>query len=734
MGKQRVYELAKDLQMTSREVMRLMQVLNIPVKTHMSTLTEEQIDKIKKHLEKLQRKDTGTPKVSPAKEKKPAKRERAETKADKRHPGNGKFKQKPGIKRDTPTADHRKWKKEKWEEFEDDQEVYTRKVKGKKTKQKKKFAKPEEPAERVQTAIKKIEIGETVVVQDLAQKMGKKVSEVIKQLMNLGVLATINQEIDAETATLVAAEFGIEVKVKDTKPVTELEDIPDDPELLKERPPVVTVMGHVDHGKTSLLDAIRQTNVTATEAGGITQHIGAYQVDVDGKKITFLDTPGHEAFTAMRARGAQITDIAVLVVAADDGVMPQTVEAINHAKAANVPIIVAINKIDKPNANPERVKQELTEHGLIPEEWGGDTICVNVSALKREGIDNLLEMILLVAEMAELKANPDRPARGVVIEAELDKGRGPVATMLVQKGTLKVGDYLVAGLTHGRVRAMMDHRGQRIKKAGPSVPVEVLGMSDVPEPGDIFQVVEDEKLARQIAENRKAEKREEELHKTARASLDELMKQMKDAQAKELNIIIKADVHGSVEALRQALEQVGTEEVRINIIHGGVGAITETDVMLAAASNAIIIGFNVRPDANARKAAEKEKIDVRLYRVIYEVIDDIKAAMSGLLEPEIKEVFLGRAEVRATFKVPKVGVVAGCYVTEGRVTNNANVRIIRDGVVVHEGKVASLRRFKDDVREVSQGYECGMGIERFNDIKEGDVIEAYTFEKVERQL
>ncbi|MGQ9531710.1 MAG: translation initiation factor IF-2 [Desulfotomaculales bacterium] len=589
-----------------------------------------------------------------------------------------------------------------------------------------------EPAER-----KPIVIGERITVQELAQKMHKGVAEVIKRLMMLGMMVTINQEIDADTAAVVASEFGYEVQVK---PEVDLEALlaqepEEDPSLLEPRPCVVTVMGHVDHGKTSLLDAIRQTNVTATEAGGITQHIGAYQVEYAGKKITFIDTPGHEAFAAMRARGAKVTDIAVLVVAADDGVMPQTVEAINHCRAANVPIIVAINKIDKPDANPERVKQQLTEYGLVPEEWGGDTICVPVSAVRGDGLSELLEMILLVAEMMDLKANPHRPARGTVIEAELDKGRGPVATVLVQTGTLEVGNAVVAGAAYGRVRAMMDHQGRRLKKAGPSVPVEVLGLSEVPQAGDAFYVVQDERFARQVAARRQLKRREEELKATTgRTTLDEFLKQGTAGQVKELPIIIKGDVHGTVEALRVALERLGTDEVRVNVIHSGVGAITETDIMLASASRAIILGFNVRPDVNARRAAEAERVDIRLYRVIYDVVNDVKAALSGLLEPEYREVFLGRAEVRKIFKVSKVGTIAGCYVHEGKVTRDAKVRLVRDGVVVYEGKIDSLKRFKDDVREVSQGFECGLTLEKFNDIQEGDIIEAYTVETVKREL
>ncbi|QGP93266.1 Elongation factor 4 [Neomoorella glycerini] len=598
-----------------------------------------------------------------------------------------------------------------------------------KDKNKAKAAQQEAPK-----VVRRVTLTGSITVQELAKRIGKTAAEVIKFLMGQGVMATINKELDIDTAAIIAQDLGAIVEVKEEKPLTVLEDLPDAPETLQERPPVVTVMGHVDHGKTSLLDAIRRTNVTATEAGGITQHIGAYQVKVKNRKITFLDTPGHEAFTAMRARGAQATDIAILVVAADDGVMPQTVEAINHAKAAGVPIVVAINKIDRPDANPDRVKQQLTEYGLVPEEWGGDTIMVPVSALKKEGLNELLEMTLLTADMMELKANPNRPARGIVIEAQLDKGRGPVATMLVQKGTLKVGDNLVAGAVYGRVRALFDDKGERVKSAEPSMPVEVLGLSELPQAGDIFQVVEDEKLARQIATLRQEERRQEELKAAGKTSLDDLFKQMEAGEVKELNLVVKGDVQGSVEALRAALEQLSTSEVKVNIIHGGVGAITETDVMLAAASKAIIIGFNVRPDANARKAAEEAGVEIRLYRVIYEIIDEVKAAMTGLLEPVKREVVLGRAEVRATFKVPKVGTVAGCLVTDGKIQNRALARVIRDGVVVFEGRIDSLKRFKDDVREVAQGYECGIGLEKYNDIKEGDVIEAYMIEEVKREL
>jgi len=524
----------------------------------------------------------------------------------------------------------------------------------------------------------------------------------------------------------LAEEFGFKVaeEKKDGQSLL-IQDESDNPEDLKPRPPVVTVMGHVDHGKTSLLDAIRQTNITQREAGGITQHIGASEVEINGKKIVFLDTPGHEAFTTLRARGAQVTDIAILVVAADDGVMPQTVEAINHAKAAGVPIIVAVNKIDKPTANPERVKQQLAEYDLIPEEWGGDTIFVNVSAKTKVGIDQLLEMVLLVAEMAELKANYNCRARGVIIESKLDKGRGPIATVLVQRGTLKVGDDIVAGSAYGRVRALFSSLGKKIKEAGPSIPVEVLGLSEVPTAGDILRAVENEREAKAIAEEHANKQKESEFATSKKISLNKLYERLQKGEVKELNLIIKADVQGSIEALKQSLEKCSTDEVEVRIIHGAVGAITESDVMLASASNAIIVGFNVRPDSNAKKLAEKEQIDIRTYRIIYDVVDDVKAAMKGMLEPEYEEVVLGRAEVRALFKVPGVGVVAGCFVTEGKITRNANIRVLRQGIVVYEGKIASLKRFKDDVREVMSGYECGIGVEKFNDLKEQDVLEAF---------
>jgi len=586
------------------------------------------------------------------------------------------------------------------------------------------------------TTPKHIVIQGSISVQDLASKMSRKAGELIKQLMNLGVMATINQELDVETATILAGEMGVTVEVKAEKSLAIIEEIQDDPEDLVFRPPVVTVMGHVDHGKTSLLDAIRTTHVTASEAGGITQHIGAYQVEINNQKITFLDTPGHEAFTSMRARGAQVTDIAILVVAADDGIMPQTIEAINHAKAAEVPIIVAINKIDKENATPEKVKQELTEYGLVVEEWGGDTIAVPVSAKNNIGIEQLLEMILLVAEVRDYKANPNRPAAGNVIEAELDKGKGPVATVLVSKGTLNIGDVAVAGCAYGKIKAMLDEKGRRVKKAGPSMPVEVQGLSEVPEAGEPFYVVADEKLARQITSARTAVRKVEESKQSVavKVSLEDLFDKIKEGEIKELNIIIKADVQGSVEALKQSLLRLSTSEVRVNPIHGGVGAINKNDIMLASASNAIILGFNVRPDANAKATAELDSVDVRLYRVIYDAIEDVKLAMTGLLDPSFKEVIVGKAEVRQVFKVPKAGTVAGCMVIEGKIIRSAKARVIRDSIVIHEGVMESLKRFKDDAKEVAEGFECGIGIEKYNDLKEADIIEAFVMEEVKRTL
>lgn len=573
----------------------------------------------------------------------------------------------------------------------------------------------------------------STTVKELAELFGREVSEIIMHLMKLGIMATINQNVDPDAAALLADDFGITLlEPEKTVDPTEYVPAPDDPRFLKPRPPVVTIMGHVDHGKTTLLDALRETNVAAHEAGGITQRIGAYQIRYKNQKITFLDTPGHEAFTAMRNRGAQITDIAVIIVAADDGVMPQTIEAINHAKSAKVPILVAINKIDKPGANPDHIKEELSHQGLISEDWGGDVIMVPISAKKRIGLDDLLDNILLLAEMEELKANPRREAYGVVVEAQLDKGRGPVMNVLVQNGTLHVGDGILAGKCWGRVRAMANENGRKLKSAEPSAPAEILGMSSVPEAGDHFYVM-DERKAREIAEMRAVRAKEAERSKVQKITLDNIFEKIKEGEMKELDIIIKADVQGSVEALQQSLESIKSEKVRISVVHSAVGAISESDVMLASASNALIIGFNVRPDANARKIAEQEKVDIRLYRVIYDVINDVKAAMAGLLAPTIKEVLLGHAEVRQVIHTPKV-IVAGSYVLDGKITSNCQIRIVRDGIVIHEGKMASLRRFKDDVKEVTEGYECGIAIDNYRDVKEGDQLEAFKLQEEAAEL
>src|SRR5690625_1313321 len=574
----------------------------------------------------------------------------------------------------------------------------------------------------------------SLTVEGLAEKLKVNTKDVIKKLISVGVMVTKNQDIDEDTIEYLASEYGKVMKKEEVLEDTNLDKYKtEDKEAdLIERPSVVTIMGHVDHGKTTLLDAIRKTKVTEGEAGGITQHIGAYQIETSGKKITFLDTPGHEAFTSMRSRGAQVTDIAILVVAADDGVMPQTVEAINHAKAAEVPIIVAVNKMDKDTANPDRVMQELTEHELISEDWGGDTIFVPISAIKREGIEDLLEMILLVSEVEELKANPNKVAFGTVIDDQLDRGRGSVATLLVQDGTLNRGDSLVVGNTYGRVRAMVNDLGQRIEKAGPSTPVEITGLSGVPQAGDQFLVFKDEKKARQIGESRQQQFIAASRGSQTRISLDDLFEQIKQGEMKELNVIIKADVQGSAEALAASLQKIEVESVNIKIIHTGVGAITESDIILASASNAIVIGFNVRPDVNAQKAAESEKVEVRLHRVIYKAIEEIEAAMKGLLDPEYEEKVIGQAEVRELFKVSKIGTIAGSYVTDGKITRNAEVRLIRDGIVLYEGEMLALKRFKDDVREVAQNYECGITLKDYNDIKVGDTIEAYVMEEKER--
>lgn len=669
MSKIRVYQVAKDLGISSKDLINKLLEFNIVVTNHMSTLEDEEVNILKElYL--------------------------PEKKVDK--------KETP-IKKSVNTS---------VEQITDTEEL-------KETKK--------------NSAKKAIKVPESIVVKEFCEKIGKSISEVIKKLLSIGILATINQNIDFDTAEIVAKQYGILLEQEEVKSEIELglEQQPDKPEDLKKRPPVITVMGHVDHGKTSLLDTIRNTRVTAKEAGGITQHIGASEVEVNGEKIAFLDTPGHEAFTSMRARGAKVTDIAILVVAADDGVMPQTIEAINHARAANIPIIVAMNKIDKPDINSDKVKQELSDHGVLVEEWGGDTICVPVSALTGEGIDTLLEMILLVAEMQELKANPTKLASGTVIEAKLDKSRGPVATILIQNGSLKIGDPVVAGAAYGRVRAMTNDKGKAIKKAGPSAAVEILGLSDAPEAGDLFNAVREDKIARQIGEKRKQKNREDNLNVTARVSLEDLFKHIKEGEVKDLNIIVKADVQGSVEAVKQSLVKLTNEEIKVKVIHGGVGTITESDILLASASNAIIIGFNVRPSTNVTNLAGKEKVDLRTYRIIYEAISDVEAAMKGLLDPEYKEVVLGKLSIRATFKVPG-GVIGGAYVQEGKITRNAKVRLVRDGIVIYDGTISSLKRFKDDVKEVNTGYECGIGLDNYNDIKEADIIEPYIIEEIKR--
>lgn len=689
MSKIRVYELAKELAITSKELIALLKdEFGIEVKNHMSVVEEEDAALIKELLAD--------------KEKEPMTEEE--------------------IKREKSIV-------EEYEEILEEEVVDL----SKKKKKSKRELKAEEDARKALEAVDGIEIGEFITVKDFAEKMEKPVAEVIKALIFSGIMAGINQEIDFETAEKAAKKLEVKlVKIKDES--TSIEEDENDDALdvnLQKRPPIVTVMGHVDHGKTSLLDAIRKAKVTESEAGGITQHIGAYTITINGEKITFLDTPGHEAFTAMRARGAQVTDIVILVVAADDGIMPQTIEAINHCKAANVPIIVAINKIDKESANPDRVKQELTEYGLVAEEWGGSTICVPVSAKAKIGIDDLLEMVLLTAEVEELKADPTRRAIGTVIESQLDKGRGPVATLLVQKGTLNVGDSILVGSTYGRIRAMFDDKGKKIKSAGPSIPVEVLGLSEVPVAGDKFNEVKDEKTARGMAEARKI--KEKSLQQSSmRVSLEDLYSQVKEGKIQELPIIIKADVQGSIEALRGSLEKLSTDEIKVRVIHGGVGAITETDISLAAASNAIVIGFNVRPDNNAQTVAEKEKVYVKTYRVIYNALDDVKSAMIGMLSPDIKEVIQGRVEVRQTYKVSNVGTIAGCYVLTGKITRNSEVRVLRGGIIIHEGHLASLKRFKDDAKEVNAGYECGLSIDKFNDLREGDIIEAFYMEEIKR--
>nr|WP_017414495.1 translation initiation factor IF-2 [Clostridium tunisiense] len=691
MSKLRIYELAKELEVSSKELITvLLEEFGIEAKNHMSVIDEEDGELIKELYS----------------EKKPSDED----------------------------------KKEIVEEYEELVNEDIKKQERKNSKIKRGLNDKRDEDKKIEDSVDEvIELEGTIVVKDLAEKLKKPATEVIKALIFEGVMANMNQEIDFNIAEKVIEKFGSFAVLKEAEAgklaaeevyAESVEDSEDNEENEEKRPPIVTVMGHVDHGKTSLLDAIKHSKVTSTEAGGITQHIGAYTVDVNDEKVTFLDTPGHEAFTAMRARGAQITDIVILVVAADDGIMPQTVEAINHCKAAKVPMIVAINKMDRPAANPDKVKQELTEHGLLSEDWGGDTICVPVSAHTREGLDTLLEMVTLTSEMLELTANPKRNAKGTVVEAKLDKGRGPLATLLVQNGTLSTGDSIIVGTTYGRIRAMLDDKGKKIKTAGPSIPVEVLGLSEVPAAGDRFIVVKDEKTARNMAESRKEKIRQENFQSSNRVSMENLYSQIQEGKVKELSVIVKADVQGSVEAIRQSIEKLSTDNVKVRVIHGGVGAITETDVSLAYASNAIIIGFNVRPDNNAIAVGERDNVEIKTYRIIYNALDDIKAAMMGMLEPEYKEVVLGRVEVRAVYKISNVGTIAGCYVLNGKITRNSSVRVLREGIVIFESTLASLKRFKDDVKEAAAGFECGISVEKFNDIKEGDIIEAYTMEEI----
>jgi translation initiation factor IF-2 len=711
MSKVRVYELAKELGTSSKKLIDVMESMDISVNNHMSTLSDEEAKKVMAIL-------TGQAGGKPPKEapkekvKEPAKEE-------------PKKKPKP-AERVAETAEAAP-QVEKTIAPAPVEEVAAPSRKARKVIQE------EKRAAAIKAQRPKLRLEGQVTIAELAGHFDAPPTQLITYLMEMGVMANVNQPLTPDDVDLLAEEYGFDIDYIED-PVEEELLSNDDEDKKKEvlRRPVVTVLGHVDHGKTSLLDTIRNAKVTEGEVGGITQHIGAYQVKINDKKIVFLDTPGHEAFTAMRARGAQVTDIAILVVAADDGVMPQTIEAINHAKAAQVPILVAVNKIDKPDANPDRVKQQLSDHGLVAEEWGGDTIFVPVSAIRGDGIEELLEMVLLLAEVGELKANPERAGRGTVIEAKLDRGRGPVATVLVQDGTLKVGDPIICGSIAGKVRAMHNDRGDRIEEAGPSTPVEILGLTDVPMAGDRFQVVGDDRVARQVAEKR-AFKLKEASRRVQRVTLDDLFKQIQDGEVKDLNLILKGDVHGSVEALQDALFKLSLEEVLIKIIHTGVGAINESDVMLASASNAIVIGFNVRPDNNARKLAEQDQVDIRLYRIIYEAIEDIKAAVTGLLKPVMKEVILGQAEVRQLFKVSRLGSIAGSHVIEGKLTRNSMVRVIRDGtVILDNGRIDSLKRFKDDVREVLTGYECGILLENYNDLHEGDIIEAYAMEQVAR--
>ena len=789
MIKYRVHEVAKDLGIASKEIITLLKDYLGEEKKHMTALTEDELNFIfdyytqknqvenfdeyfasRKPKEKTKKTDAKPTKEAAKKEGKKkadtssekAKEKKSKTTKKPAAPKKQKFESKIILTGSSETHSvtversqnrvintrieninidkyNEKYDRIASEKIKNDNSSNKQKI-VQRSQQRNKFknAKRETEAERLKRIAEErkakpitVSIPDEITVGELAARLKATAAEVIKKLMMMGTMASINDTIDFDTASLVAMEFHAKIEKEETVTIEEMiiDDSEDNEKDLVPRAPVVVVMGHVDHGKTSLLDAIRHADVISTEAGGITQHIGAYRINIDKKNITFLDTPGHEAFTTMRARGAQITDIAILVVAADDGIKPQTIEAINHAKAAEVSIIVAINKIDKDGANPEKVMQQLTEHGLVPEEWGGDVPCIKVSAKKKTGIDELLEMVLLVADIKELKANPNRKAKGTVIEAKLDKGRGPVATILIQNGTLKIGDTVVAGTAVGRVRAMTNDKGEKVKEAGPSVPVAITGLDTVPTGGDIVNAVSDEKLARQLVEQRRNNLKEAEFNSRTKITLDNLFDQMQEGDIKELKIIVKGDVQGSVEAVKQSLEKISNPEVRVNVIHGAVGAINESDVMLANASNAIIVGFNVRPKPNAAETAGRNGVDMRLYRIIYECIEEITAAMKGMLAPKVREVQLGRAECREVYKISSVGTIAGCYILSGKITRNSQIRVVRDGIVICEDEISSLKRFKDDAKEVAQGFECGIGLKSFNDIKTGDIFEAFIMEE-----
>jgi len=739
----RIYELAKELKINSKDLIDIIEKeFNIEVNSHMSSITDLETLRVRKIVSILNgtnEQENEKPKVKDKKEFTPKKTDAKQPKAVviEEDEDNSFDLKDAKIKKADKVIPNKKVET-KGKSNNNNNTKFFKKDNNKNNNYNNNDAEKAKEKQPAQPKIKQIEMEDTIVVRDLADKMGVPVSKLISKLITLGLMVNMNQEIDFDTASLIAEEFNANISKKvviDELQVIEDrldQDFEDSKESLVERPPIVTVMGHVDHGKTSLLDAIRNTIETTKEAGGITQHIGASLAEINGKKITFLDTPGHEAFTSMRARGASITDIAILVVAADDGVKPQTIEAINHAKAANVPIIVAVNKIDKETANIDKVKQELTEHNVLAEDWGGDTIFVPVSAKKQMGIEELLEMILLVAEMQELKANPDRNARGTIIEAKLDKSRGPVATVLVQKGTLKKGDTVLVGASFGKIRAMFNSLGKKINQAGPSIPVEILGLSETPLAGDILISMDSDKDAKTIAEKRKEKFRTENMNATSKVSLDDLYDRIQMGEVKDLNIILKADVRGSIEAIKQSFEKLSIKEVKVNIIHSGVGGINESDINLASASNAIVIGFNVRPSIQATELAKRENVDIRTYNIIYSAIEDLKQAITGMLDPEYKEVVQGRAEVRATFKVPNIGIVAGVYVLNGKITRKSKIRLLRNDIVIHEGDITSLKRFKDDASELNTGFEGGVGIEKYNDIKEGDIIEAYIMEEIKR--